>query len=65
MIREIELGNADIIEGEIVLLHVALKQSLLDHPVDFGLDTTEVLRLHGLQSALPQVHNAIDHGVGS
>ena len=48
-----ELVIEDIIEGEIVLLHVALEQSLLDHPVDFGLNTTEVLRLHGLQSALP------------
>ena len=65
VLREIELGNADIIEGEIMLFHVSLEQSLLDHPVDLGLHTTEVLRLHGLQSALPQIHHAIDHGVGS
>ena len=65
VIREIELGNAHVIEREIMLLHVALEQSLLDHPVDFGLHTAEVLRLDGLEGALPQVHDAIDHGVGS
>ena len=61
VVGEIELSDAGTRQGEVVLGHVALEESELDHPVDLTLDGRVITGVDCGHRAGPQVdHTRVD-----
>src|SRR5690625_4604513 len=65
VVGQIELGHARRGQRQVVLGAVTLQEQVLGDPVDLAGDGFEVLGLHRLQGALPQVEHTLTGGVGT